>query len=176
MDPAWRLTRWPIASIGVAIVAGWCVHEYVALIASLGGGSQVQREVRVKLPLAEARKRIEQSVQAEINFGGNPGEVREGWKGFVLGEAGEWRMNTVPEGKAIGTVAFLNAWQGSPFDRWRWRKGCLRASTPQIQILFIASDEPIETKVRVTICWPNVVLPQPETNELARILVSAVDS
>jgi tRNA A-37 threonylcarbamoyl transferase component Bud32 len=175
MDPAWRLTKWPIASIGIAIFAGWCVHEYATLIAGFGGGAfPIHREVRVNLPLAEARKRIEQSIQAEGYFDGSAGEVREGWKNFVLGEWGEWRMNTVPEGKAIGTVAFVNAWKSSPFDRWQWRRGGLVASAPQVQVLFIASDEPVETKVRLVVYWPNVKPPQPETDLLASALISTV--
>jgi tRNA A-37 threonylcarbamoyl transferase component Bud32 len=163
MDPAWRLTKWPIACVGLAIAAGWCVHEYATLIASLGRGSySVQREARAGLPLAEARKRIEQSIQAQ-----------EG-KSFVLGESGEWRMNTVPEGKTIGSVAFVNAWKPSPFDRWHWHNGGLRASAPQIQVLFISSDQPVETRVHVIIQWPNIVPPQPQTDQLAAKLIGAV--
>jgi tRNA A-37 threonylcarbamoyl transferase component Bud32 len=177
MDPAWRLTKWPIASIGFAIAAGWCVHEYATLIASLGGGAfPVVREVRVNMPLAEARKRIEQSIQGEGYSPDKNGEWREEWKNFVLGESGEWTMTTVPEGKAIGTVSFVNAWKNSPFDRWHWRRGGLHASAPQIQVLFITSDEPVETKVRVTVYWPNVRPPQPQTDLLASALINAVGS
>jgi hypothetical protein len=163
MDPAWRLTKWPIASVGLAIAAGWCVHEDATVIASLGSGSySIQREARVSLPLAEARKRIEQSIQ------------RQEGTSFVLGESGEWRMNTVPEGKPIGSVAFVNAWKSSPFDRWHWRSGGLRASAPQIQVLFIASDQPVETKVRVVVQWPSIRPPQPETDQLAAELIGAI--
>jgi tRNA A-37 threonylcarbamoyl transferase component Bud32 len=164
MDPAWRVTKWPIASIGLAIAAGWFIQEEAMLIASLGPRAfSIHREARVKLPIAEVRKRLERSIQ-------------EGGMGFVTGESGEWRMNTVPEGKAIGSVAFVNVWKSSPYDRWHWRRGSLQAASPQILVLYVASDEPVETKVQVVIHWPNVSPPQREVDELANALINAVGS
>ncbi|HET6408322.1 MAG TPA: serine/threonine-protein kinase [Chthoniobacteraceae bacterium] len=173
MDPAWRLTRWPIAAIGASMVAGWCAHEYVTLIAGLPSGSfPVPGEVRVQEKLEVVRDRVDQALRAEQFV--VPGTDGTG-KSFALGERGEWLMNTVPEGRTIGSVAFTNAWLESPFDRWQWRKLGLRSTSPQIQVLYITSNDPLETKVRFDAYWPNSKPPQPEAEQLlARLREAAI--
>ena len=94
-------------------------------------------------------------------------------KGFVPGETGEWWLSTVPEGKSIGAVAFLNAWMESPFDRWHWRKGGLRASNPQVEVLYISAEQPVETKVRIEVSWPNAKPRPGEPEALLNRLIKA---
>jgi hypothetical protein len=102
LDSAWRLVRWPMAAMGTAFVAGWCVYEYAVLFASLSRSYPVQTEVRINLPLDEVRSRVEQIIKDEFYAIDATGKRRDG---FVTGEKGEWRISTVPEGKGIGTVA-----------------------------------------------------------------------
>ena len=174
MDPMWRLTRWPIATIGGAIMASWCVHEFSVVIASLTGGNlPFTKELRVNAPLTEVRERVERALQAKPGeYAGVGGSGREG-KGFVIGETGEWWLSTVPEGKSIGAVAFVNAWMESPYDRWHWRRGGLVASNPQVEVHYIASDQPVETKVRIELTWPNAKPKPGEAEALLNRLIAA---
>jgi hypothetical protein len=64
----------------------------------------------------------------------------------------------------------------SPFDRWHWQKGGLKASAPQIEVLYISSEQPAETKVRIEITWPNSKPRPGEVEELRSRLVSAASS
>jgi hypothetical protein len=163
MDKAWRLTRWPIFTLGVAISVGWCVNQYYTMIVGLGGGHLPHsQKVLTKLPLKEARSRVERVLESAAYY--EAGKVN---KGFALGEFGEWWMNTVPEGKTIGTVGFINAWMRSPFDRWEWRRGTLVTVAPQIQILYLSSQQPNETMVRIHIAWPNA---KPASGEAEAII------
>jgi predicted Ser/Thr protein kinase len=173
LDSAWRLVRWPMAAMGTAFVAGWCVYEYAVLFASLSRSYPVQTEVRINLPLDEVRSRVEQIIKDEFYAIDATGKRRDG---FVTGEKGEWRISTVPEGKGIGTVAFTNVWMESPFDRWYWRKGGLLSSTPQIQILYLSSNEPLETKVRFDLYWANTPPAPAESERLLAELAKAVTS
>ena len=170
-DPAWQLTRWPIVVIGASIAGSWCVHAWWVLLASLSGGSSGPsvEEVRLNAPMAEVRERVERVLQAENDHQavseGNPDESKR----FSLGAKGEWWMVTIPEGKRLGSVAFINAWKSSPFDRWQWRKGGgLVASAPQVSVLFISSEQPAETKVRIEMNSVNAK-PRPEETEALRI-------
>ena len=133
----------------------------------------MQTEVRLNAPLEEVRKRVERIIQDELYAFDVTGKRRDG---FVTGENGEWRINTVPEGKGIGAVAFTNVWMESPFDRWHWRKGGLISSTPQIQVLYLSSNEPLETKVRFDLYWANTPPPSGESDRLLAELAKAVNS
>jgi tRNA A-37 threonylcarbamoyl transferase component Bud32 len=177
IDPAWRETRWPILTMGTAIVASWCVHEFSVMIASLGGGNLPYiKEVRVNAPLAVVRQRVEPPLGAEQYDEAASGEWRKKRNGFVLGETGEWWLATVPEGKNIGAVAFVNAWMSSPYDRWHWRKGGLVASSPQVEVHYISSEQPAETKVRIEITWPNARPAPGEAEALLDQLITAAQS
>jgi hypothetical protein len=99
VDPAWRFTCWPIAAIGTAMGAGWCIQEFSTVVASLSGGNlPYTDEVRVTVPLAEARQRVERALQAETYSQRSPGALGKNSNEFVLGEAGEWWIVTIPEG------------------------------------------------------------------------------
>lgn len=177
MDPAWRLTCWPIVTIGIAVAMSWCVHEFSVMIASLGGGSlPYTEEARVNAPLEDVRQRVERALQSERYDETSSSEQSKGRKGFVLGESGEWWIATVPEGKTLGAVAFVNAWMESPFDRWHWRKGGLIASAPQIEVHYISSNQPVETNVRIKITWPNAKPRPSEAELLLSRLISAARS
>lgn len=177
MDPAWRVTRWPILSVGAAAVGSWCVHQFSVTIASLTGGNMPHsKDVRVNAPFADVRQKVEQSLLAEQYDEVAPGQWQKKRNGFTLGETGEWWLATVPEGKNIGVVGFVNAWMNSPFDRWHWRKGGLVASNPQVEVLYLSSIQPVETKVRVKVTWPNGKPAPGDAETLLDRLVTAAQS